>query len=302
MVKITMVNSILVTGKNGQLGQSLQKMAKNYPQYDFTFVGREVLDLSKSQSIASYFEDKSFDVIINCAAYTAVDKAESEPKLADQVNHLAVKQLAEIAKIKDIMLIHISTDYVFNGQSHKPYTELDSTDPQSVYGLTKLKGEQAIQKIDPKAIIIRTSWVYSEYGNNFVKTMLRLGKEQDVLRVVSDQYGCPTWAGAIATVLLNIVTLLEDGKMIPWGVYHYSGQPSTSWHGFAETIFEQAEKLGIIKRRPKLESIKTSEYPAPAKRPLNSVFDCLKIAQEMGISQPSCHAGLNEVLKSWKEQ
>jgi dTDP-4-dehydrorhamnose reductase len=197
---------VLITGKDGQLGKSLERIARQYPQYDFEFVGRERLDLSSAENITEFFIGQHFDVIINSAAYTAVDKAEIETELAEQVNHLAVKQLAEIAKQQESVLIHISTDYVFNGQNFKPYIETDLTAPQSVYGATKLKGEQAIQEINPKGCIIRTSWVYSEYGNNFVKTMLRLGQERDVLNVIFDQVGTPTYAGDLADAILAILS------------------------------------------------------------------------------------------------
>ena len=174
------IRTILVTGSNGQLGQSLKSLASQHPQYQFTFIQRTDLDLSNTENITAYFKQNTFNLIINCAAYTAVDKAEQEQEQAEAINHLAVKQLAEIAKLNDSILIHISTDYVFDGAGYKPYIESDQTNPQSVYGASKLKGEQAIQKIAPKAIIIRTSWVYSEYGANFVKTMLRLGQEREL--------------------------------------------------------------------------------------------------------------------------
>ena len=195
---------ILVTGKSGQLGRSLHKLVSE-KKYDneFIFVGREELDLSSESNIDHYFDSNNrFDIIVNCAAYTAVDRAEKEVKLANQVNHLAVKQLAQIAKSQDSRLIHISTDYVFDGESDKPYTETDETNPINIYGKTKLAGEQVLQKAMPtNAIIIRTSWIYSEYGNNFVKTMLRLGRERDELNVVNDQIGSPTYAGDLAEVI-----------------------------------------------------------------------------------------------------
>ena len=204
---------ILVTGKNGQLGRSIQKIVdtdskidNNQNYDDFIFVGREDLDLSSESSITHYFDNNKFDIIINCAAYTAVDKAEEEQDLANQVNHLAVKQIAQIAKNQQARLIHISTDYVFDGESEKPYIETDETSPINVYGRTKLAGEQALQEVMPTdALIIRTSWVYSEFGNNFVKTMLRLGRERDELSVVSDQIGSPTYATDLANVILKII-------------------------------------------------------------------------------------------------
>jgi dTDP-4-dehydrorhamnose reductase len=205
---------ILVTGKNGQLGKSINKIVythkckNNYQQdNEFIFVGREELDLSNNSSIINYFDNHDkFDIIINCAAYTAVDKAEEEQELVNQVNHLAVKQLAGIAKEQKAKLIHISTDYVFDGESDKPYIETDKTNPINVYGKTKLAGEKVLQTVMPmNAIIIRTSWLYSEYGNNFVSTVLRLGKERDELNIVSDQIGSPTYATDLAGAILEII-------------------------------------------------------------------------------------------------
>jgi len=200
---------ILVTGKNGQLGRSIRKIVNtntkidnNQCLYDFIFVGRGDLDLSSESNISNYFKNNKFDIIINCAAYTAVDKAEQEVELANQINHLAVKQLANIANKQQAKLIHISTDYVFDGESNKQYLESDTPNPINAYGKTKLAGEIALQTVMPKnALIIRTSWVYSEYGNNFVSTMLKLGKEQDELSVINDQMGSPTYAADLAGVI-----------------------------------------------------------------------------------------------------
>jgi dTDP-4-dehydrorhamnose reductase len=287
-----MTKRVLVTGKNGQLGQSLQKIANDYSLYNFTFAGREDLDLSQPKSIESYFEFRHFDVIINCAAYTSVDKAESEPELADQINHLLVKQLAQIAKTQDNMLIHISTDYVFNGLNHKPYTEMDSTDPSSVYGQTKLKGELAIQKIDPKAIIIRTSWMYSEFGSNFVKTMLRLGKERDSLNVIYDQVGTPTYASDLAKAILEIIkhqSFSIQGSRS--SIYHYSNEGACSWYDFAKATFELSyAKCQVI-------PIETREYPTPAKRPYYSLMSKSKIKHDFGLNIPYWKDSLKEMLQ-----
>ena len=217
---------ILVTGKNGQLGKSLHKLVSE-KKYDneFFFVGRRELDLSSQSNINHYFDNNNkFDVIVNCAAYTTVDKAEEEQTLTNQVNHLAVKQLAEITKEQKAKLIHISTDYVFDGESSKPYIETDAVNPINVYGKTKLAGEKALQEVMPtNAIIIRTSWVYSEFGNNFVKTMLKLGKERDELNVVSDQIGSPTYAIDLAEAILKIVHNKNyQNKEQPTEIYHYS--------------------------------------------------------------------------------
>ena len=274
---------ILVTGKNGQLGKSIHKLVANAEQInEFIFVSREELDLSDGDNIAHYFEGNAFNIIINCAAYTAVDKAEEEQELANQVNHLAVKQLAEVAKTQQAKLIHISTDYVFDGESDKPYTETDETNPINVYGITKLAGEQALQEImSTDAIIIRTSWVYSEYGNNFVKTILRLGKERDELSVVSDQIGSPTYATDLANAILNTVqnkAFKEVGQETQ--IYHYSNEGEISWHEFAKEI------LKIAKIDCKVNPIATEQYPTPAKRPKNTLMNKDKIAETFNVTIP----------------
>lgn len=286
-----MTKSILVSGKSGQLGQSLQKLVEDSSLslgmttgMAFTFVGRDELDLACSDSISAFFSHQQFDVIINCAAYTAVDKAESEPKLANQINHLAVAQLAEIAKQQSIPLIHISTDYVFNGQGFKPYVETDATDPQNVYGLTKLKGEQAMQASGCAGAIIRSSWVYSEFGNNFVKTMLRLGKERDSLNVIFDQVGSPTYAGDLAQAILAMLNveflmvneantdLIQNSTL---KIYHYSNEGVCSWYDFAKAIFELSDISCQV------NPIETKDYPTPAKRPHYSVMNKTKIKLDL---------------------
>ncbi|MBE0472445.1 MAG: dTDP-4-dehydrorhamnose reductase [Methyloprofundus sp.] len=313
-----MTKRILVTGKNGQLGQSLQKLVEDSSLslgitagMVFTFVGRDELGLTCSDSISAFFSNQRFDAMINCAAYTAVDKAESEPELADQINHIAVAQLAEIAKVQAIPLIHISTDYVFDGQSYKPYTEADLTDPQNVYGLTKLKGEQAILASGCKGAIIRTSWVYSEFGSNFVKTMLRLGKERDSLSVIFDQIGSPTYATDLAQAVLVILnsafSKLNEQQMqvpeiqnsprrkYPWGaklkIYHFSNEGVCSWYDFAKAIFELSDVSCHVL------PIETKDYPTPAKRPHYSVMNKAKIKQLPGLVVPYWRDSLQTCLK-----
>ena len=278
---------ILVTGKNGQLGKSINKIVNtgngknNYQQdNEFIFVGREELDLSSENSISHYFDSNDgFDIIINCAAYTAVDKAEEEIELANQINHLAVKQLASIANKQQVRLIHISTDYVFDGESDKPYIETDETNPINVYGKTKLAGEKALQKIMPtSAIIIRSSWVYSEYGNNFVKTMLRLGKERDELNVVSDQIGSPTYATDLANAILDIVQNIEFKEVgQKTQVSHYSNAGKVSWYDLTKEIFK------LAKIDCKVSPITTEQYPTPAKRPRNTLMSKDKIIEEFSL-------------------
>ena len=285
---------ILVTGKNGQLGRSIHKLVNtdakidiNQYSNDFIFIGRGGLDLSSESSIGHYFNNNDkFDIIINCAAYTAVDKAEEEQELANQVNHLAVKQLAGIAKEQKAKLIHTSTDYVFNGESDKPYLETDTANPINVYGETKLAGEQALKEIMPaNAIIIRTSWVYSEYGNNFVSTMLRLGKDRDEINVVSDQIGSPTYATDLAEVILKIIGNKEyKNKKQSTEIYHYSNKGKVSWYDFAKEIFKIAG-VGC-----KVNPITTQQYPTPAQRPRNTLMSKDKIIEKFEV----------EIL-DWKE-
>ncbi len=277
---------ILVTGKNGQLGRSINKMVNNNTEIDnnqssndFIFIGREELDLSSENSISHYFRNNKFDIIINCAAYTAVDKAEEEQELANQINHLAVKQLAQISNEQQAKLIHISTDYVFDGESDKPYTEADETNPINVYGKTKLAGEKALQKIMPTdAIIIRTSWVYSEYGNNFVKTMLRLGKEKDEISVVSDQIGLPTYATDLAGAILEIIKnkgFREEDQTTQ--IYHYSNEGEISWYEFAKEIFN------LKKIECSVSPITADQYQTLARRPKYSLLDNKKIEKKFSI-------------------
>ena len=305
-----MIKRVLITGKNGQLGQSLQKLVEDpslmlgmTTGVEFTFVGRNELDLTCSESIGAFFNNQRFDAMINCAAYTAVDKAESEPELADQINHIAVAQLAEIAKQQGIPLIHISTDYVFNGQNFKPYVETDVTEPQNVYGFTKLKGEQAMQAFGCAGAIIRTSWVYSEFGNNFVKTMMRLGKERDSLNVIFDQIGSPTYATDLAQAVLVILSsefsmLNEQQMQVPeirhskLKIYHFSNEGLCSWYDFAKAIFELSDISC------KVNPIETKDYPTPAKRPHYSVMNKARIKQLPDLIIPHWRDSLKTCLKA----
>ena len=290
---------ILIAGKNGQLGKSIHKLVANTEQTnDFVFVGREELDLSGADNIISYFNQNNFDIIVNCAAHTVVDKAEEEAVLANQINHLAVEQLAQIAKTQQAKLIHVSTDYVFDGESDKPYAETDETNPINVYGKTKLAGEKALQEIMPTdAIIIRTSWVYSEYGNNFVKTMLRLGKERDELNVVSDQIGSPTYATDLANAILDTMqnkAFKEVGQETQ--VYHYSNMGEISWYEFAKEIFELS---GI---QCSVSPITTEQYPTPAKRPKNTLMNKDKISHRFDIDILDWSKSLESCITILKEQ
>ena len=293
---------ILVTGKNGQLGQSINKLINietkienNPSSNEFIFVGREELDLSNNSSIINYFDNHDkFDIVINSAAYTAVDQAEEEQELANQVNHLAVKQLAGIAKEQKARLIHISTDYVFNGESDKPYIETSETNPINVYGKSKLAGEKALQAVMPmNAVIIRTSWVYSEYGNNFVKTMLRLGKERDELNVVSDQIGSPTYATDLAGAILEIIKnkeFREEDQATQ--IYHYSNEGEISWYEFAKEIFK------IAKVDCEVNPILTQQYPTPAQRPRNTLMNKDNIAKIFNLKMINWKKSLGGYFQS----
>ncbi len=288
-----MPKSILVTGANGQLGRELRQLSDLNTDFTFTFISRDELDLSDSEAIQTWFMDKAFDVIINCAAYTAVDKAEVEPELARALNSTAVETLARIAKAKNSALIHISTDYVFNGKNYQPYSETDLTDPQGIYGQTKLEGEQAMLAINPaKSIIIRTSWVYSRFGNNFVKTMLRLGKEREELGVIYDQVGTPTSAQDLALAILAIIQHPKLESLTDTEIYHFSNEGVCSWYDFAKAIFEYSAIVCQVK------PIVTKDYPTPATRPHYSLLNKAKIKSTFDLTIPYWKDSLADCLNN----
>ena len=285
--------NILVTGSNGQVGSEIKELSSNY-NYNFFFTTRDDIDITSKDSIKEFCQTNSINVIINCAAYTAVDKAESDMENADLVNRKAVKKLSIVAKELNIKLIHISTDYVFDGKNFKPYVEEFQTNPQSVYGKTKLDGENEIRDINPlNSIIIRTSWVYSYYGNNFVKTMLRLGKEKEELGVIFDQIGTPTYAAHLAKTILDIIPQIENSKV---EIYNYSNEGVLSWYDFAKEIMKMA-KLNC-----KINPIETYQYPTPAKRPHFSLLNKSKIKQKFNIEIPYWKDGLDDCLKRLGER
>ncbi len=279
---MTKFQTILVTGCAGQLGQSIQSIAGDFPDFEFVFANRQGLDLNDETSIAKFFENQTFDVIINCAAHTAVDKAESEPELANQINHLAVQKLARIVKEHHSKLIHISTDYVFSGKQYRPYLETDEVQPQGVYGETKLYGEHDIQSIlKTNAIIIRTSWIYSEYGNNFVKTILKLGQQRDTLNVIFDQVGTPTYAKDLAKSIMCIIkSQAFNQEYFKTDIVNYSNEGVCSWYDFAKTIFE------LTNTQCRVLPVETKDYPTPAKRPHYSVLNKTKIKQTYHLTIP----------------
>lgn len=284
------MKQILITGANGQLGNELQVLAPAYPQFEFFPIDIDTLNLCDKADVASFLEENPMDYIINCAAYTAVDKAEDEVETCYKVNREAVANLAGSAQERT-RIIHISTDYVFDGTGKTPLKESDPTNPQTVYGNSKLAGEQILMNIRPGSIIIRTAWLYSSFGNNFVKTMIRLGKERDSLNVVSDQTGTPTYAADLAKAILDIITQCEASALSPSGVYHYSNEGVCSWYGFALKIHELA---GI--KAGKLHPVPTSEYPTKAKRPMYSVLDKSEIKKTFSLAIPEWEESLKTMM------
>ena len=288
---------VLVTGAKGQVGSELILLGQKLG-LQMLATSRAELDITQQNSVYSFIREQNPDVVINAAAYTAVDRAESEPEPAYAINRNGAAYLAQACSDNKIPLMHLSTDYIFDGCKEGTYSELDSPNPQCVYGRSKLEGDCAIESILEEHLILRVSWVFGAVGHNFVKTMLRLSKERDILKVVADQYGGPTWSGAIAATLLDLAKRWGAGETIQWGTYHYSGHPATTWESFAEIIFEKAKQLGIIDSQPEVQAITTAEYPTPARRPLNSVLDCRKITRELNVFQPDWHVGLDKVLKN----
>jgi len=286
---------ILLTGAGGQVAWEVEQRATG-AGLGVRALTRTELDITDSKAVHSTVAAAAPRVVINAAAYTAVDKAEGDKDRAFGVNRDGPGHLAAVCAAREITLVHLSTDYVFNGESKHPYVEEDFTAPLGVYGESKLAGEAAVRAFLDRHIILRTAWVYGVHGNNFVKTMLRLGRERDVLRVVDDQRGSPTFAGDIADALLVIArrVISEALPEEAYGTFHYTGGGAVTWHGFAEQIFDLAAPN--IGRRPKVEAITTAEYPTPAKRPANSVLDCGKIGRTYGIMQRPWEESLKEML------
>lgn len=280
------MTKLLITGKNGQLGSELQDLQPTFSQYEMIFVDREEMDLSNPEQILGVLNDKKPDMIINVGAYTAVDKAESEHTLCDLINHKAVETMGEWAAANNAKIIHISTDYVFDGTSEIPLKEDNHTAPINRYGLTKLKGEQTLQNSGAEYIILRTAWVYSTYGANFVKTMLRLMNERDEIGVVADQIGTPTYARDLAQTIMDIVRFKEFKQ----GIYHYSNEGKISWYDFAVAIKE------IKGYKTKINAISSSAFPTPAKRPHFSLLDKSKIKSTFAIEVPDWKESLEEML------
>jgi dTDP-4-dehydrorhamnose reductase len=287
------MKNILVTGGNGQLGSSLRTISSSFPDFAFSFIDYEDLDLTNADSVHAFFKDRHTDYIINCAAYTAVDQAETQHEAAYKVNAEIPQLLAVLADLYKFRLIHISTDYVYDGKLSLPHTENETPAPASFYATTKLEGEKSLWN-HPSAIIIRTSWLYGEFGKNFLKTMLRLGNERKELGMVFDQTGTPTYSGDLARALIEIITFSENKEFLP-GIYNFSNEGVCSWYDFAKEIMILGDRNCLVK------PIRTSEYPLPAKRPEYSVLDKSKIKRTFGIQIPYWKDSLSTALANLKK-
>jgi len=284
---------ILITGSNGQLGSEFRSVENKYRNYQFTFTDIEELDLTDFKAVHLFFEENTFDYCVNCAGYTAVDKAEDEPNKVFLLNADAIENLAKECTRNKVRLIHISTDYVFDGNATRPYQEDDPVSPESVYGLSKLKGEEAVLKYSSNAIIIRTAWLCSRFGKNFVKTILRLGSEKNELNVVDDQLGSPTFTHDLANAILKITNSFENRNTN--GIYHYSSEGTISWFIFAKAIIE------IAGLKCEIKPVNTSEYPTKAKRPIYSVLDKGKIKNAFGLIIPDWKSSLSKLIQDLKK-
>ena len=284
------MKKILITGANGQLGNEMRVLFDSYPQFEFFPTDIEELDLCNRQAIDDFITENKINYIVNCAAYTAVDKAEDDIDLCYKINVDAVGNLAKAANGR-AKIIHVSTDYAFDGQAKRPYKETDLTNPQSVYGKSKKAGEDTLLENCSNSIIIRTAWLYSSFGSNFVKTMMRLGREKDTLNVVSDQIGTPTYAADLAKAMMDIIVYCEEKQSFPAGIYHYSNEGICSWYDFTLKIHELA---GIA--TCKVNPITTEQYPTKAKRPMYSVLDKSKIKETFGLEIPEWETSLKKCI------
>lgn len=290
---------VLITGANGQVGWELARQA---PAAGFETLALDAarLDITDPQAVRETLQCSRVDAVINAAAYTAVDRAEQEPQRAFAVNRDGPAHLAAACAERGIPLLHLSTDYVFDGHRAEPYREDDPINPLGVYGASKWAGEQAVRDRLEQHLILRTSWVFGVHGHNFVKTMLRLAGEREELRVVADQHGCPTFAGDIAAALLDGLRHPAFSSGSAWGAYHFAGSPPTTWHGFATAIIEQARRLHPLPVR-RIMPIASSEYPTPALRPVNSVLDSGRFATVFQRSPAPWQTGLAQVLQHWSD-
>ncbi|WP_027351869.1 dTDP-4-dehydrorhamnose reductase [Halotalea alkalilenta] len=289
-----MSRRVLVVGATGQVGTALLERAPL--DVEAIGVGSSELDLTDPGAIDAAFARWRPEQVINAAAYTAVDRAESQPELAFAVNRDGPARLGRAAAAAGIPVLHVSTDYVFSGDCDRPYREDDPTAPNSVYGASKLAGERALLAASPESLVLRTSWVFGIHGQNFVKTMLRLGVERDELGIVADQWGCPTSAVSIAEALWRLSDAMVSSSPPGGGVYHFAGAPACTWYDFAETIFQRAQALAVLARVPRLRRLSTDEYPTPAHRPAWSVLDCSKLEREAAIAPSDWRVDLESML------
>jgi dTDP-4-dehydrorhamnose reductase len=290
---------ILLFGSTGQVGRECIKAFESH-KWNLVSLTRAHADFSDPESVYQSVIDHQPDIVVNACAYTAVDKAELEPELAHLVNAASVSAIGKACSQLDIPVVHISTDYVFDGLGVTPYCENDAVAPTGVYGSSKLLGEQQLLAAHGKSIILRTSWVFSVHGNNFVKTMLRLGRERDEVGVVADQFGCPTSAGHIARVIADMVKRHESGIALEWGIYHCSNRGECSWYDFAVAIFESGLAAGLLDKIPKVYPITTADYPTPATRPAYSVLNCERLERYLGYSMPLWTTELEDVSTALK--
>ncbi|MEI6830336.1 MAG: dTDP-4-dehydrorhamnose reductase [Synechococcaceae cyanobacterium ELA445] len=309
-----MTAPLLLIGRQGQVATAVQQLfvqqlivqrlaPELLPHTPLVVVGRPELDLATATQAhwAALLEAHQPALVLNAAAYTAVDRAESEPELAQAINATAVGHLARACAERGLPLLHLSTDYVFSGGGERPWREDDPTGPLGVYGASKLAGEQALRAAGGPHLLLRVSWVFGQSGQNFVRTMLRLGAERPELRIIDDQIGSPTSAESIATTVLALADqVLTAPAGFPWGTYHFASQPTTSWHGFAAEIFRQAVQLGLLERAPTLVPIPTSAYPTPAARPPNSRLDTSRFVNTFALPLPDWRQDLRHCLESWR--
>lgn len=287
------MKKVLITGSNGQVGYCLTNVLAGRDDVDVIGCDRDVLDITNETQVTSVLAELAPDVIINCAAHTAVDKAETDIEMSYAINRDGPRHLAQAAESLGAVMLHISTDYVFDGDKPEPYVETDTPNPKGVYGQSKLAGEEAVAKYCTRYAILRTAWVFGEHGNNFVKTMLRLGKERSELGVIGDQLGGPTYAGDIAQALICIMDRFKSEEHT--GIYHFSGDPHVSWFHFAKAIFKSADKYSLLSQVPQINEITADQYPLPAPRPANSRLNCDKIQQMFAIAPSDWQSALENI-------
>lgn len=287
---------IFLTGSAGQVGQEIEQLGQ-IQGFEIIGKSRQALDITKETAVSTMLQQTKPNFVVNAAAYTAVEKAESESSLAFAVNREGPRHLAKICANLKIPLIHISTDYVFDGRATTSYQETDTANPINIYGRSKWEGEQTIRQQWDQHIILRTSWVFGRYGQNFLKTMLKLAKTHKTLRIIDDIYGCPTEASDIATTILQIIHQFIANLELPWGTYHYCGNDQTNWYGFAKTIFKVAaehQKITI----PQLDPIEAKDYPSQLERPMNTPLSCQKIQTQLNIAPSSWQEGVQRVIQA----